>query len=123
MSPHAELRPGPPPGAHVRYRGAMSKDDDDKEQEATSEALRALAGQMGAAAGQLIGLQMAVGALIESSPNREALCAQVWAAWERIRANVGDAPSDSHKLVLQSVQSVLQQLGIKAPQPPTDEKQ
>ena len=54
----------------------MSKDDD-KEQEATSEALRALAGQMGAAAGQLIGLQMAVGALIETAPNREVLCAQV----------------------------------------------
>ena len=98
----------------------MSQDDDTT---ATNQALSTLAGQMGAAAGQLIGLQMAVGALIESSPNRESICAAVWTAWERIRANVGDSQSESHKLVLQSVQLVLQQIGIKEPQAPSDRKQ
>lgn len=94
----------------------MKKEEADKEHEATAEALRVLAGQVGAAAGQLVGLQMAVGALLESAPNRDALCAQIWAAWERIRANIGDSPSESHRLVLQSVQAVLQQLGVRAPQ-------
>jgi len=90
----------------------MSNDDDLK---ATNQALSTLAGQMGAAAGQLIGLQMAVGALIESSPNRDAICASVWSAWERIRANIGSTPSESHKLVLESVQTLLTQIGVKPP--------
>jgi len=91
------------------------KEQNDKQDEATAEALRVLAGQVGAAAGQLVGLQMAVGALIESSPNRDAICASVWSAWERIRANIGSTPSESHKLVLESVQTLLTQIGVKPP--------
>lgn len=93
----------------------MKKDQPSKENEATTEALRVLAGQVGAAAGQLVGLQMAVGALIESSPSRDAICASVWSAWERIRANIGSTPSESHKLVLESVQTLLTQIGVKPP--------
>ena len=94
----------------------MKKDPPkDKQDEATAEALRVLAGQVGAAAGQLVGLQMAVGALIESSPNRDAITASIWSAWQRIRANIGDTPSESHRLVLESVQNVLQQIGVRPP--------
>jgi hypothetical protein len=93
----------------------MKKQATSKEDEATAEALRVLAGQVGAAAGQLVGLQMAVGALIESAANRDAIIASIWSAWQRIRANIGDTPSESHRLVLESVQNVLQQIGVKPP--------
>jgi hypothetical protein len=83
--------------------------------DASAEAIRALAGQVATAAGQLIGLQMAVGALIESSASREAIIASIWSAWERIRSNVGESQSESHRLVLKSVQAVLQQIGVREP--------
>ncbi len=88
------------------------KNDSDK----TAEALTVLAGQVATIAGQAIGLQMAIGAIIDDSPNREALCASIWNAWERVRAGSNASPSsDSKDLLLKSVGALLQQIGVKPP--------
>ena len=91
---------------------------DNSESQKTAEALTVLAGQVATIAGQAIGLQMAMGALIENAPNRDALCASIWSAWERVRAGSNASPaSDSKALLLNSVSALLQQIGVREPPP------
>ena len=100
----------------------MSKKEDDKDQSGkTAAAVSSLAGQVATIAGQVIGLQMAVGAIIENAPNRDALHASIWGAWERVRAGAeATPPSESRDLLLQSVGALLRQIGIREPESRSD---
>jgi hypothetical protein len=91
----------------------MNDDESNNTAQKTAEALSVLAGQVATIAGQAIGLQMAVGAIIEASPNRDALCASIRAAWERVHAGSMATPgSESRDLVIQSLEALLKQIGV-----------
>jgi hypothetical protein len=101
----------------------MQDDDTPNTAQKTAEALSVLAGQVATIAGQAIGLQMAVGAIIEASPNRDALRSSIHAAWERVRdGSMATPSSESRDLVLQSLAALLQQIGAGEPPPPKSKK-
>jgi hypothetical protein len=93
-----------------------NNDDARKHADKTAEAINVLAGQVSTIAGQAIGLQMAVGAIIDSSPDRDALCATIWSAWERVHTGAKASPtSESRELLLQSIAALLKQIGVQGP--------